>query len=75
MTTILRNTLLAAAAISAMAGSAFAGGQTFKTECDKTIASDFWNGRCCGTGDANCMGGENHDHDRGGNRGNGRGRD
>ena len=75
MTTILRNALLAAVAISSMAGSAFADSQAVKTECDKTITNDFWNGRCCGTGNANCMGGDNHDHDRGDNRGdNGRGR-
>ncbi len=74
MTTILRNALLAAVAISSMAGSALADSQAVKTECDKTITNDLWNGRCCGAGDANCMGGENHDHARGDNRGNGRGR-
>jgi len=71
MTAIVRNTLLVVVAISAMAGSALAGGQTIKTECDKTVTNDFWNGRCCGASNANCMGGGGHDHDRGDN---GRGR-
>jgi hypothetical protein len=65
MTAILRNALLAAVAVSAMAGSALAGSQAAKTECDKSVTNDFWNGRCCGVDDADCLGRESHGHDRG----------
>ena len=65
MTAILRNALLAVVAVSALAGSAMAGQQTVINECDKTPTNKLWAGRCCGVGDANCLGGESHDHDRG----------
>ncbi|WP_296743448.1 hypothetical protein [Mesorhizobium sp.] len=70
MTKMLRNTLLAAAAISALAGSAMAAQQTTRTECDNTPTNALWAGRCCGAGDSSCLGGSGHDHDnRGGDRG------
>ena len=63
MTAILRNALLAAVAISALAGSAVAGQQTVRTECDNTPTNKLWAGRCCGVGDSNCLGGEGHGHE------------
>ncbi|WP_027054866.1 hypothetical protein [Mesorhizobium erdmanii] len=66
MTAFLRNTLLAAVAVSALGGSALAG-QT-DTSCVKTTLNDLWAGRCCGTaGASDCLGGGNggrgdHDH-------------
>ena len=68
MTAILRNTLLAVVAVSALAGSAMAGQQGY--ECDNTPTNKLWAGRCCGVGDANCLGGEGRgqgDHGRGNN--------
>lgn len=70
MTALLRNTLLAAVAVSSLAGSALAD-QTI-TSCGKTSTNDLWSGRCCGDGDSNCLGGGNsgRDHgDRGGRGG------
>ncbi|MCV3206786.1 hypothetical protein OHD62_00370 [Mesorhizobium sp. YC-39] len=69
MTALLRNTLLAAIAVLSLAGSALAD-QT--VSCGKTSTNDLWSGRCCGEGDANCLGGGNggRDHgDRGGRGG------
>ncbi|PBB89778.1 hypothetical protein CK215_25365 [Mesorhizobium sp. WSM3864] len=73
MIAILRNALLAALAVSTLGGSAMAGQQIY--ECDNTPTNKLWAGRCCGVGDANCLGGESHGHDRGNNGGgdNGRG--
>ncbi|OHV89533.1 hypothetical protein [Mesorhizobium sp. ORS 3428] len=65
MTAILRNALLAAVAMSALAGSAMAGQRAAVYECDNTPTNMLWAGRCCGVGDANCLGGESHGHDRG----------
>ncbi|WP_192242998.1 hypothetical protein [Mesorhizobium silamurunense] len=70
MTNILRNALLAAVAVSALGGSAMAGQQIY--ECNNTPTNKLWAGRCCGVGDANCLGGESHgqgrgDHGRGDN--------
>jgi hypothetical protein len=63
MTKILRNALLAAAAVSGLAGSAMAAQQAARTECGNAATSKTWGGRCCG--DTNCLGGESHnDHDR-----------
>nr|WIE90079.1 hypothetical protein P9270_021340 [Mesorhizobium sp. WSM4875] len=63
MPAILRNALLAALAVSTLGGSAMAGQQIY--ECDNTPTNKLWAGRCCGVGDANCLGGESHGHDRG----------
>jgi hypothetical protein len=72
MAAFLRNALLAAAAVSALTGSALAD-QTV-TSCAKTSTNDLWSGRCCGAGDSNCLGGGNNgrdhgDHGRGNNGG------
>jgi hypothetical protein len=70
MTAFLRNTLLAAIAVSSLAGSAMAD-QT--TSCAKTNLNDLWAGRCCSAaGAADCLGGGNngHDHSDKGGRGN-----
>ncbi|MER9376362.1 hypothetical protein [Mesorhizobium sp. M0491] len=74
MTAFLRNTLLAAIAVSSMAGSAMADQTT--TSCAKTNLNDLWAGRCCGdAGASDCLGGGNNghggngDHGRGGNGG------
>lgn len=75
MTAFLRNTLLAAAAVSALAGSALADQTT--TICGKNTTNNPWSGRCCGTGDGTCLGGGgngNHGNNGGGSpggRGNG----
>ncbi|UCI06240.1 hypothetical protein [Mesorhizobium sp. B1-1-8] len=67
MTAILRNTLLAAVAVSALAGSAMAGQQTVKTECENKSGNTLWTARCCGVGSADCLGGSHdHNHDNGG---------
>ncbi|TGQ74584.1 MAG: hypothetical protein E5V49_11255 [Mesorhizobium sp.] len=63
MTAFLRNTLLAAVAVSAMSGSALAD-QTAKT-CAYTNLNDLWTGRCCNVGESNCLGGGNNGHDHG----------
>ncbi|RAZ75030.1 hypothetical protein [Mesorhizobium atlanticum] len=61
MTAFLRNALLAAAAVSALTGSALAD-QTYKS-CAATNLNDLWSGRCCSVGSANCPGGGNgRDH-------------
>jgi len=67
MTAFLRNTFLAAVAVSALTGSALAD-QTVKT-CAKT--NDLWAGRCCDMSSANCLGGGNggRGHDNGGRGG------
>ncbi|WP_192243000.1 hypothetical protein [Mesorhizobium silamurunense] len=65
MTAILRNTLLAFVAASALAGSAMAD-QAVRTECENSPTNKLWAGRCCGISDSSCLGGEGHDHDRGG---------
>jgi len=68
MTAIIRNTLLAFVAASALAGSAMAGQRAVRTECENTPTNKLWAGRCCGVGDANCLGGEGHDHGSRGGR-------
>ncbi|PZV38608.1 hypothetical protein [Mesorhizobium kowhaii] len=70
MTALLRNALLAAVAVSGMAGSTLAD-QTF-TSCAKTSTNDLWSGRCCSAGDSNCLGGGNGGQNHGdkGGRGN-----
>lgn len=55
MTAFLRNTLLAAVAVSALTGSALA--DQAVTSCAKTKLNDLWSGRCCGAGSASCPGG------------------
>ncbi|TPM35438.1 hypothetical protein [Mesorhizobium sp. B2-3-5] len=62
MTAFLRNSLLAAVAVSALTGSALAG--QIDTSCVKTTLNDLWAGRCCGTaGASDCLGGGNgRDH-------------
>ncbi|TPN84124.1 hypothetical protein FJ987_03050 [Mesorhizobium sp. CU2] len=70
MTAFLRNTLLTAVAISALAGSALAD-ETYKS-CAKTNLNDLWSGRCCSMSSANCLGGGNGgrgDHNNNGGRG------
>ena len=69
MTALLRNTLLAAVAVSALTGSALAD-QTYKG-CAATNLNDLWSGRCCSAGSADCLGGGNggRDHDGNGGRG------
>ncbi|MGX5800977.1 hypothetical protein ACWGS9_06990 [Bradyrhizobium sp. Arg314] len=69
MTAFLRNTLLAAVAISALTGSALAD-QTVKS-CAKTNLNDLWSGRCCNVGTENCLGGGNGGRDHHGNGGRG----
>ena len=67
MTAILRNTLLAAIAVSALAGSAMAGQSSIIKECNNTPTNKLWAGRCCGVGGSICLGGEGHgrgDHGR-----------
>ncbi|RUW77081.1 MULTISPECIES: hypothetical protein [unclassified Mesorhizobium] len=68
MTAFLRNALLAAVAVSSMAGSALAD-QT--VSCAETKTNALWSGRCCGTSDSSCLGGghEHGDHDNHGGRG------
>ncbi|MBZ9711019.1 hypothetical protein FJW08_28530 [Mesorhizobium sp. B3-2-1] len=70
MTAFLRNTLLAAAAASALTGSALAG-QTIPS-CANTNLNDLWSGRCCSAGASDCLGGGNggRDHQGNGGRGN-----
>ncbi|CDX27287.1 conserved exported hypothetical protein [Mesorhizobium sp. ORS 3324] len=70
MTAILRNALLAAVAVSTLGGSAMA--QRIY-ECDNTPINKLWAGRCCGVGDANCLGGESHGQGNHGRGNNGRG--
>ena len=65
MTSFLRNALLAAVAVSSMAGSALAD-QT--VSCSQTSTNDVWAGRCCATGDSSCLGG-GHEHGDHGGRG------
>ncbi|MGX7875913.1 hypothetical protein ACVDG5_027195 [Mesorhizobium sp. ORM6] len=68
MTAFLRNTLLAAIAMSSLAGTAMAD-QT--VSCANTNLNDLWSGRCCGAaGASDCMGG-GHSHDHGNNGGRG----
>lgn len=62
MTALLRNLLLAAVAMSGLAGSAMAD-QT--VTCAKTPIDKLWTGRCCGAGSDNCMGGDQDHGDRG----------
>ena len=75
MTAFLRNALLAAAAVSALTGSALAD-QTV-TSCAKTTLNDLWSGRCCSAaGASDCLGGGNggrDHHDNGGPSTNGGG--
>jgi hypothetical protein len=56
MTAFLRNTFLAAVAVSALTGSALAD-QT--VSCAKTNLHDLWAGRCCTAGGSDCLGGGN----------------
>jgi hypothetical protein len=67
MTAFLRNTLLAAIAVSALTGSALAD-DTVKS-CAKTNLNDLWSGRCCGVSSVNCLGGGNGGRDHHGNNG------
>ncbi|KAA3441809.1 hypothetical protein C7I87_33570 [Mesorhizobium sp. SARCC-RB16n] len=69
MTAFLRNTLLAAAAVSALTGSALA---DETKSCAKTNLNDLWSGRCCSAGASDCLGGGNggRDHHDNGGRGN-----
>ncbi|TIW15176.1 MAG: hypothetical protein E5V81_25460 [Mesorhizobium sp.] len=69
MTSFLRNTLLAAVAISALTGSALAD-KTYKS-CAATNLNDLWSGRCCSVGSANCLGGGNGGRDHQGHEGKG----
>ncbi|AZO17650.1 hypothetical protein EJ069_24760 [Mesorhizobium sp. M2A.F.Ca.ET.043.05.1.1] len=69
MTSFLRNTLLAAVAVSALTGSALAD-QTYKS-CAATNLNDLWSGRCCSVGSANCLGGGNGGRDHQGHEGKG----
>ncbi|RVD54733.1 hypothetical protein EN828_30520 [Mesorhizobium sp. M2D.F.Ca.ET.185.01.1.1] len=69
MTAFLRNTLLAAAAVSALTGSALAD-ETYKS-CAATNLNDLWSGRCCSVGSANCLGGGNGGRDHQGREGKG----
>ncbi|CDX41381.1 conserved exported hypothetical protein [Mesorhizobium sp. ORS 3359] len=69
MTAFLRNTLLAAVAVSALTGSALAD-QTYKS-CAATNLNDLWSGRCCTVGSANCLGGGNGGRDHQGHEGKG----
>jgi hypothetical protein len=72
MTAIIRNTLLAFVAASALAGSAAAGQSPAKMECGNTSTNKPWAGRCCGLGGDTCLGGggngQSHGSDRGGGR-------
>ncbi|TPM26100.1 hypothetical protein [Mesorhizobium sp. B2-3-4] len=64
MTSFLRNTLLAVAAVSSLAGTAMA---DETKSCAKTNLNDLWAGNCCGAaGASDCLGGGN-----GGNGGHG----
>ena len=68
MTAFLRNTLLAAVAVSSLAGTAMAD-QT--TSCASTNLNDLWAGRCCdAAGASGCLGGGNGGHGDNGGRGN-----
>ncbi|TIU85646.1 MAG: hypothetical protein E5V74_18275 [Mesorhizobium sp.] len=69
MTSFLRNTLLAAVAVSALTGSALAD-QIYKS-CAATNLNDLWSGRCCSVGSANCLGGGNGGRDHQGHEGKG----
>jgi hypothetical protein len=69
MTAFLRNTFLAAVAVSALTGSALAD-QTV-TSCAKTNLHDLWTGRCCSAGGADCLGGGNGGRGHGDNGGRG----
>ena len=71
MTAFLRNTLLAAIAVSALTGSALAG-ETVKS-CAKTNLNDLWSGRCCGIDSSACLGGGNGGRGHQGNGGRGSG--
>jgi len=74
MTAIVRNSLLAFVAISALAGSAMAGQKATRTECGNTPTSQQWTGRCCGMGGNVCLGGGgNNNGDHGGSNGRGTG--
>ena len=67
MTAFLRNTFLAAVAVSSFAGSAMAD-QT--VSCANTNLNDLWAGRCCGmAGASDCLGGGNNGHGDHGGRG------
>jgi hypothetical protein len=68
MTAIVRNTLLAFAAISALAGSAMAEQKATKMECGTTTSQE-WTGRCCGLGGNACLGGGGNNNGGHGGRG------
>jgi hypothetical protein len=60
MLTASRNVILAAIAVSVLAGCQTAPPR----ECDKLKPNVTYNGKCCGVGDANCHEGKNGDkHD------------
>ncbi|MFA6154943.1 hypothetical protein [Mesorhizobium sp.] len=63
MTAFLRNTLLAAAAVASLAGSALAD-ETIPS-CAKTSLNDLWSGRCCDAGASDCRGGGRRHYDNG----------
>ncbi|MBZ9675205.1 hypothetical protein [Mesorhizobium sp. ES1-1] len=70
MTAFLRNTLLAAAALSSLAGSAMAD-QTIPS-CASTNLQDLWSGRCCSASSSDCHGARRHrDNGRPGQNGGG----
>ncbi|MEO5759004.1 MAG: hypothetical protein ABIQ51_19310 [Mesorhizobium sp.] len=63
MTAFLRNTLLAAVAVSGFAGSAMA--KEIVPSCAYSSLNDLWSGRCCNLNDSNCLGGGNGGRDHG----------
>lgn len=72
MTAFLRNTLLAAAALSSLSGPALAD-QTI-TSCANTTLNDLWSGRCCDAGSSDCRdGGRRRQFDNSGRGDNGGG--
>ncbi|MBA1143506.1 hypothetical protein [Mesorhizobium neociceri] len=66
MTAFLRNTFLAAVAVSSLAGSALADQNI--PSCAKTSTNDLWSNRCCGAGDVSCLG-KGRDHGEHGSTG------
>ncbi|WP_027059245.1 hypothetical protein [Mesorhizobium loti] len=69
MTAFLRNTLLAAIAMSSLAGTAMA---DETKSCSHTNLNDLWAGNCCGAaGTSDCLRGGNGGRDHGDNGGRG----
>jgi hypothetical protein len=68
MTAFLRNTFLAAVAVSSLAGSALADQNI--PSCSKTSTESNWGNRCCEVSGKNCLGGgRGGNHDSTGGRG------